>query len=224
MDSSNDRLSALQRDVLEAFFRHERRFFLTGGAALAGFYLHHRPTDDLDLFTLDPEAFSTGARALGAAADDLGATVEVRQHAPGFERLVVSRPPESVIVDLVLERVSQTGGPKRWIGTIAVDPPEEILANKLTTVLSRAEERDLVDLLWLERDGLRVEAGLARALAKDGGCTPAALAWILSDITVADSVRLPGGVAPNELRAFVADLIVRLRRAAFPVTGRPDGK
>ena len=33
------KLTALQRDVLEAFFQRERGFFLTGGAALAGFHL-----------------------------------------------------------------------------------------------------------------------------------------------------------------------------------------
>jgi hypothetical protein len=45
------KLSALQKDFLNAFFTREDRFFLTGGAALAGFHLGHRETDDLDLFT-----------------------------------------------------------------------------------------------------------------------------------------------------------------------------
>jgi aryl-alcohol dehydrogenase-like predicted oxidoreductase len=221
MASSGDKLTPLQRDLLTAFFTHEQRFFLTGGAALAGFYLHHRPTLDLDLFTLDPEAFATGRRVLEAAADQLGALVAVRQHAPGFERFVVTRDAESVVVDLVLERVAQTAGEKRLVGIIAVDPIEEILANKLTTILSRAEERDLVDLLFIERQGLRIEDGLAAALLKDGGCTPAALAWVLSEITVPDAAVLPGGIAPGELRRFVDALVVRLRRAAFPGPATP---
>lgn len=221
MASSGDKLTPLQRDLLTAFFTHEQRFFLTGGAALAGFYLHHRPTLDLDLFTLDPEAFATGRRVLEAAADELGALVAIRQHAPGFERFVVTRDAESVVVDLVLERVAQTAGEKRLVGIIAVDPIEEILANKLTTILSRAEERDLVDLLFIERQGLRIEDGLAAALLKDGGCTPAALAWVLSEITVPDAAVLPGGIAPGELRRFVDALVVRLRRAAFPGPATP---
>jgi hypothetical protein len=53
MDSSpRSSLTPLQRDLLDAFFARERRFFLTGGAALAGFYFGHRTTDDLDFFTL----------------------------------------------------------------------------------------------------------------------------------------------------------------------------
>jgi predicted nucleotidyltransferase component of viral defense system len=216
MDSSSDKLTALQRALLEAFFRVEQRFFLTGGAALAGFHLGHRPTLDLDLFTLDPEAFETGRRGLEEAAAALGAAVVVRQRAPGFERYVVSLADESVVVDLVLERVTQVSDQKHQVGTISVDPVEEILVNKLTAVLSRAEERDLVDLLFLERKGLKIEDWLSAALRKDGGCTPAALAWVLSEVTVPDGTRLPSAVSPAELRAFVADLVIRLRRAAFP--------
>lgn len=218
MASSSDRLSPLQRALLEAFFRIESRFFLTGGAALAGFYLHHRPTLDLDLFTLDPVAFETGRRALEAAAAELGATVAVRQHAPGFERYMVAGRGESVVVDLVLERVAQACGAKKMIGSISVDPLAEILVNTLTTILSRAEERDLVDLLFLERHGLKIEDALRPALEKDGGCTPAALAWALAEVSIPDGIELPGGVRAAELRQFVADLIVRLRRAAFPAS------
>jgi hypothetical protein len=98
---------------------------------------------------------------------------------------------------------------------------EEIFANKLTTVLSRSEERDLVDLLLLEREGLRTEDGLAGAHAKDGGCTAAALAFVLSEVSIPDSVVLPAGVSPNELRSFVNDQIVRLRRIAFPTQLAP---
>lgn len=216
MDSSSDKLTPLQRAILEAFFRVEQRFFLTGGAALAGFHLGHRPTLDLDLFTLDPAAFETGRRALEEAAAFLGAAVAVRQRAPGFERYVVSLAEESVVVDLVLERVRQVTDQKRHVGAISVDPVEEILVNKLTAVLSRAEERDLIDLLFLERSGLKIEDWLPAALRKDGGCTPAALAWVLSEVTVPDGTRLPGEVSPAELRAYVANLVTRLRRAAFP--------
>lgn len=48
------RLTRFQSDVLEAFFRREDRFFLTGGGALAGYRLGHRETRDLDLFSLSP--------------------------------------------------------------------------------------------------------------------------------------------------------------------------
>lgn len=151
MDSSSDKLTPLQRDLLRAFFDREQGFFLTGGAALAGFYLRHRETSDLDFFTTDAATFERGAYVLRAAADALGATSTTVQEAPGFLRQVVSRGADSVVVDLVWDRVEQAYPEKQDIVGIRIDPIEEILANKLTTILSRAEERDLVDLYFLER-------------------------------------------------------------------------
>jgi predicted nucleotidyltransferase component of viral defense system len=205
--------------VLAAFFARERGFFLTGGAALVGFHLRHRNTTDLDLFTLDDAAFERGRHVVAHVAASLGATLQVRQDAPGFKRFALTRDDEAVIVDLVRERAAQVVAEKPEHDGVRVDPPQEILANKLTTLASRMEERDLVDVLCLERAGYRVEQALDGALAKDGGCTAATLAWLLSEIRIADGVPLPGAVSPADLRAFVADLVRRLRRAAAPGQG-----
>jgi hypothetical protein len=59
----SSRLSPLQQDLLAAFFAREQRFFLTGGAALAGYYLHHRRTSDLDLFATGDTSINQGVRA-----------------------------------------------------------------------------------------------------------------------------------------------------------------
>jgi hypothetical protein len=107
-------------------------------------------------------------------------------------------------------------------GAIRVDPPNEILANKLCTLLSRAEIRDLVDVLALEKAGYRAEKALSLAMQKDGGLTPAQLAWVLSQITLGEDACIPGGLVVEELRAFVADLIARLTRLAFPETQPPN--
>lgn len=83
MDSSApSKLTAFQREVLEVFFQRERGFFLTGGAALAGFHLGHRTTDDLDLFTLQRAAFERSRFVLADVAAAIGAVLEVRQDAP----------------------------------------------------------------------------------------------------------------------------------------------
>lgn len=55
--------------MLSGFFRRENRFFLTGGAALAGFYLGHRRTQDLDLFTTE-NYIEEGVSALQATAHE----------------------------------------------------------------------------------------------------------------------------------------------------------
>ena len=215
---SDSVLTPLQEELLAAFFRYETGFFLTGGAALAGFYLGHRTTEDLDLFATDETTWQRGRRALAAAAGALDASLETVQDVPGFARFVVTRGADAVVVDLVLDRAPQQHPDKSVHAGIRVDPIEEIVANKLTTVVSRAEPKDLVDLMVLEDHGHRIDDHLAAAYAKDGGCTPATVAWVLSEVEIPDAAELPGGVEPSRLRAFIEDLVRRLGRVSFPAT------
>jgi hypothetical protein len=215
MGAPESRLTRLQADILEAFFKRDSRFYLTGGGALAGYHLGHRETHDLDLFTLSP-AMEDGVRALHQAAAALGASWQDVRTAPEFRRVLLSRGDESVIVDLVVERCEQVRPDKLVYGLVRVDPPEEIFANKLCTLLGRSEIRDLVDARALEGLGLSLTEGLAAGLRKDGGLTPAQLAWVLSQITIGDEATLPGGVAPADLREYLRGLINRLARLAHP--------
>ncbi len=214
--SSNSKLSPLQVAVLQSFFERERGFFLTGGAALAGFHLKHRITHDLDLFTQDDAAFLRGRHVLDEVAAVLGARLEVRQDSPSFKRFVLTREDDGLVIDLVRDSSPQLHVEKPERDGIRLDPADEILANKLTALVGRAEERDLIDVLFLERSGLLVEAVLPAALIKDGGCTPATLAWLLSEIEIPDGLVLPAGISPAELRAYVTVLIRRLLVAAAP--------
>ncbi len=214
-------LSPLQGRVLDAFFEREKGFWLTGGAALAGFHLAHRETGALDLFTSAPAAFERGRPAVRDLAASLGLAVQVLQAAPGFQRHALVGDGEGLVVDLVLDRGAQLHAEKPEIDGVRVDPADEILANKLTTLVGRMEERDLVDVMLLERSGLRVEDLLEIPRRKDGGCTPAVLSWLLSEIRIPEGAPLPGGVDAGELREWLAHLIVRLRRLAFPVDAPP---
>jgi hypothetical protein len=215
MGTPKSLLTRFQAEVLEAFFRQESRFFLTGGGALAGYHLGHRETHDLDLFSLSP-VMEDGVRALRSAATKAGASWQDVRSAPEFRRVLLSRRDESVIVDLVIEHAEQLRMEKPLHGVVRVDPAEEIFANKLCTLLGRSEIRDLVDVHALEGLGLSLTEALAAGQRKDGGLTPAQLAWVLSQITITDAARLPGGVPPAELRDYLRGLIDRLVRLAHP--------
>lgn len=211
----SNRLSALQQDFLNAFFGRESRFFLTRGAALVGFHLGHRETHDLDLFTLE-DALDAGSALAAEIARQWGASLESIQTYPDFRRLLLKRNDEAIVIDLVRERVAQIAPEKPIVNGIRVDPPEEILANKLCALLSRSEVRDLVDVRALEMSGYRIEDALPAAASKDTGLTPALLSWILSQIELGDDLIPPGGVSVKELQEYLAELIARLTRLAFP--------
>ena len=114
------------------------------------------------------------------------------------------------------ERVAQAVQEKPVIDGIRVDPPEEIMANKLCALLSRSEIRDLVDVRALELAGCQLEGALAAGAGKEGGLTPAQLAWVLRQIELGDDWIPIGGVSVEELRSYLDDLIARLTRLAFP--------
>lgn len=209
-----DRLDPFQRRVLVGFFQRAPEFYLTGRAALAGYHLGHRTTQDLDLFVVE-DRIEEGTAALRAVAQELGAEVEGLRTSPRFRRFLLRRGSDSVVVDLVHDPTPQ-GGPKLEIGGVRVDPAPEILANKLCSLLSRAEIRDLVDVLALERAGYDLVAGLELARRKDAGLTPAQLGWVLSEIEIADDAAIPGGYDVVEVRGYLADLRVRLARLAWP--------
>lgn len=208
-----DRLSPLQRDLVRALAQRDTGFFLTGGGVLVGFVLAHRTTDDLDLFTTDDacmEQVDGLARALAAA---VGAELEALQTTPDHRRYLFVRGDDSTRVDFVRDRGPQLRAKPMRDG-LAMDPVEEILANKITTLASRSEIRDVVDLYCLEQAGYRIEDHLEDALRKDAGATPATIAWLLSTLRIPE--RLPGDVPRETIIAYVRDLEARLRKRAFP--------
>ena len=154
--------------------------------------------------------------ALRGTANELAASVEAIRTAPDFRRFLLRRGSDSVIVDLVRDTAPQLFAEKPMMGTVRVDPVEEILANKLCALLSRGEIRDVVDVRALELAGLRVEDLLGPAARKDGGLTPGQLAWVLSQIEIGKDAVPPGGVTAADLRVYLRDLERRLTALALP--------
>ena len=64
---------------------------------------------------------------------------------------------------------AQASPEKQVVRGIRVDPPVEIMANRLCALLSRSEVRDLVDVCALEQAGYSLDDALTSAAAKDKG-------------------------------------------------------
>jgi hypothetical protein len=210
---SDSGLSPLQRALLLEIASRSSEFFLTGGGVLAEWSLRHRQTDDLDLFTTSGDAMSSCDRILRASAEALSADVEAVTTAPDFRRYLVRTTGEATRVDFVRDRAPQLF-PKVTRDGVITDSDAEIFVNKICTLVERSEPRDLVDLMLLERLGFRVEDYLPRAQEKDGGVSPATLAWLLS--TFKPPAVPPGGVEEQQLADFARDLERRMLLLARP--------
>ena len=77
MDLIRTHVLPRQRAFLLRFFSLDvgARFLLTDGTALAAFYLRHRLSRDLDLFTLDAEALPEVDRRIERLAAERGITL-----------------------------------------------------------------------------------------------------------------------------------------------------
>jgi predicted nucleotidyltransferase component of viral defense system len=212
----SSRLSALQRDLIDAFFSEPSAFFLTGGAALAGYYLGHRDTEDLDLFSPPVESMELAVQRLRRAASAVGGTVTAVQEAPEFRRFAVQRASELTLVDLVIDRAPQLLVEKAAVGSVRIDPEREIAANKVTALIGRTAPRDLVDLFALLDRGHTLESVLNDARTKDAAADPATLAWTLSLWRLGPTVALPLGVTLEDVERMRKQLMDRLLALAVP--------
>lgn len=215
--SPKDILSALQWEFLSCFFQGAAPFFLTGGTALSAFYLRHRYSEDLDLFTLDGAAFDRVSLYVADTAAKLHAEALSLQTAPLFHRYRITRDADSVIVDLVKEVVPQVSQKKNSFDGIVVDTLADITANKVCTVISRIEIKDYIDLYFLGRAGYPLENYIAIAQQKDAGVSRATLAFVLSEVRllkVPDFMIAP--VSLVELQEYFNSLARKLAVESFP--------
>lgn len=143
--------SARQRGVLLGLLTHptiEQSFFLTGGTALAVFYLHHRISDDLDLFTRTPMALSELDSWI--RIQRAGTCVKIKE-APDFLSFLI----EEIKVEFVIDPLSnsdQRASVEFENGRhLQVDNVRNIISNKLCAMVSRQEPKDFIDFYCLSK-------------------------------------------------------------------------
>ena len=150
-------LYAMQDEVLDTVFAEECGFCLTGGTAFSRFYFELRYSDDLDFFH-PGNRFSYGVerkQVLERLADRSDFEFEARTEGIEFSSYRLSSPKfvdpntdERIVlrVDFVNDRTHWAGKPCVVFGR-QIDSLENVLANKITTVVSRDEPKDVADLM-----------------------------------------------------------------------------
>jgi hypothetical protein len=188
---------------------------LGGGAALAGAYLGHRTTGDIDLFVHDAEDMRALVSLLSSAAADAGIEVTLLRDVGHLVRAQVEdRDGNSIEVDVVHEPVADIAVPPPPIEGIVVESLTDLRANKLTCILSRSEPRDLVDLYFLDRAGFPPERDLEIASRKDSGIDPGVLAWLLAQFPTRPLPAMLEPLTSDQLETFRDALAEKLRSGA----------
>ncbi len=174
MDST---LTDTQRRFLEAFFTSgavSAHFYLSGGTGLAGFYLHHRFSDDIDLFTRDAAQLAPARGVVQTALAVCGLEVAERRETEEMLEYKVqgdSHPNYPLLKIDVVRDTEPIFAPIEVHGVIRLDALLSIAVNKVTTIFSRGwEVKDYVDLYFiLKRKPFDLDALLPLAGQKDLG-------------------------------------------------------
>lgn len=209
-------LYPLQDEVIQIITQLETDFYLTGGTAASRGYLQHRYSDDLDFFVNDAQDFTLWANRIIQALSSIKKwRVEIFSR---YDRFVRANLIQSNTTTLKLEFINDV--PSR-VGKITVHPvlgkldsAENILANKLTALLTREEPKDLVDVWgFCSVMMLSLEKAITDAQGKAAGIFPADLSRILlsasrEDIEVIQWIKKPSpDQFVRELRELGENLI-----------------
>jgi predicted nucleotidyltransferase component of viral defense system len=163
-------LSPIQRSFLSLFSQvpDNPQFYLTGGTALSEFYLGHRLSYDLDLFTgIDGLVLpvSYQIESLGSKNDLEISTV--RRFATYVEFLVKAEN-ASLKVDLALDSPFRFEDPLTSEYGVRVNNYQDLRIDKLLAYYGRAEPRDAIDLFFIMKTE-PIEMLMKQAAQKDPG-------------------------------------------------------
>lgn len=150
-------LTPIQRIFLSGFatLPDQSHFYLTGGTALAEFYLQHRISFDLDFFTSEEPLilpFSYQIEALAPAHD---IQILIVRRFSTYVEFLVTKDEASLRVDLALDSPFRFTPPQLSEYGVRVNPFNDLKVDKLLAYYGRAEPRDAVDLYFiLQREPL----------------------------------------------------------------------
>jgi len=163
-------LTPLQLAVLHVFTQipDHNHFYLTGGTALAEFYLGHRLSYDLDLFTSEDGLIQPVSYQVERLVAENNLKLEVIRRFTTYVEFLISDDNESLKVVLALDSPFRFQPPLFTPLGIWVNNFVDLCVDKLLAYYGRAEPRDAVDLFFI-LEYQTLEALVEKAKQKDPG-------------------------------------------------------
>ncbi|MBI2589540.1 nucleotidyl transferase AbiEii/AbiGii toxin family protein [Candidatus Berkelbacteria bacterium] len=205
-----------------------RQFYWTGGTVLAAEYLHHRISDDIDLFTeaglVDLEAITVFLRRvksnLGYDEFDIQTTFNRNLV---FLRLSNGAVLKTEFTSYPFPRL-ETATQQRF--GVNLDSPKDIAVNKLFTINQKPRGRDYVDLFFLV-ETYRYQLHDLMALARikfDWHIDPIQLGSRLVSPDLSDWPTLVRPLTQVKLKAFLREQARQLQDDVFTISDTDQGR
>ena len=197
------------------------RYYWTGGTVLSEIYLHHRVSEDIDLFTEKSEVYLPSIKDfVGIAGTKLRASSISYTRFLGLHSFVFKfRNSSKLKVDFNFYPFPRINPHAKW-HKLSIDSLEDIAVNKIHTVSVKPRSRDFVDLFFLLGDPkwvftLAQLIKLAKAIF-DWDINPIQLGENFAKvITVKDLPRMLVSFNPSEMENFFLNLAKSLEKDIF---------
>ena len=177
------------RQVLRLFSElpGSRSFYLTGGTALSDFYLHHRLSFDLDLFSplrskkVNPSIVSEMSERTADALKASGMNVKWLQNHQQCGEMIVAKKEQQTRVTLAFDTAPLLKPARKKYMNVAVASFEDAASSKLCALLERLEHRDILDVYFILKK-IKSEKLIALARKRWNYIDPYKLAQLFSRI------------------------------------------
>lgn len=169
-------LTSRQKKFLEVVLQTPyilKNFYLTGGTALSSWYLHHRESFDLDLFSSSEVNPVKISQWIKLHKKEFGYLSVSHQEQLGFHFFQFKFPNDEILnVDFNYfpsERIEKS---LNWQG-LEIDSLYNIAVNKLQTIVMSPRSKDYIDLYFiLRKEGwslpkLRIDAAVKHGITTD---------------------------------------------------------
>lgn len=211
-------ITDLQRKILLAFCEipGSEMFYLTGGTALAEFYLAHRRSYDIDLFTTEKDFAIQFSHTFEEVMKKLFQVKTIRRLL-NFAEFEMSDGIAKTKVQIALDSTFRFGEPVGSDVDIKVNDYTDLIVDKLLAFFGRVEPRDAVDLFFiLKNEDFWKLTELAKQ--KDTGFDLYWLAVALKEVeNFPDQIELWAvdmiePVDPREIKAKFSELRIEILR------------
>ncbi|HUC02225.1 MAG TPA: nucleotidyl transferase AbiEii/AbiGii toxin family protein [Candidatus Paceibacterota bacterium] len=204
-------IALLQALGAEGFFR--KNFYLTGGTALAAFYLHHRYSEDLDFFSMNEVDTLPIVAFFKKHKGDLGIVDTTSETSMNRNLFFLKIGGETLKTEFTYFPFPQMETPQEHFG-MPVDSVKDIAVNKLFAIYQRSKARDYIDLYCIQKQyGWTMAELVAWAKIKfDWHIDPVQLATQFSKAPMAqDHPRMIAALPEEEWQKFFENAALTLK-------------
>lgn len=168
---NGDILTPFHKEILRLFasLEESKAFYFSGAMALSAYYLHHRLSEDIDIFCPVENLIPVAAQKFAQRLSQENIEVDIIRSFGSFWEALLKRDAEEIRIQLAYDTPFHLADFSFYDG-LNVHSLDDLATGKLLALFTRAEERDFIDVyLLVQEKGYTIKRLVELAKEKDPG-------------------------------------------------------